>query len=107
MEKIVKKLINWEKTGRNLKFLRQGNMDLRRYVCRVLKYDDNDCDGACESCNYKVDDSISQRELAEVFNVTDNVICNWESGKTVVGLEDLLYYCRIAKVDLFDLLVLE
>ena len=95
MESIKRKYIDWKKTGIRLKNLRNHNLNLRRYVCKILKYDDGHCSGACESCEYELDSSISRTELATVFNVSESVIFNWENGKTPISIEDLLYYCQI------------
>ena len=99
--------IDWKKTGKNLMLLRNDNMTLRRNVCSALNRDKGLCDGECLSCKYDMDSNISRTELARVFNVSDSVIFNWENGKTPVSLEDILYYCKIAGTDLFDILVFE
>ena len=51
-----------------------------------------------------MDMNISRTELAKLFNVSENVVANWESGRTQVGLEDMLFYCRIAGVTLDDII---
>ncbi len=105
MDRIERKFIDWKKTGTNLRLLRNDNIDLRRYICRELKFDENNCSGDCASCKYDMDASISRNELAEVFNVSESVVFNWESGRTPVSLDDLVFYTQVAKVDLFDILV--
>ena len=97
--------IDWEKTGKNLQLLRNDSIDLRRYVCRALRYEKQECSGACETCRFDMDNSISRTELARVFHVSENVIFNWETGKTPVSLEDMLFYCRIAQVQLSEIVV--
>ena len=107
--KIVRKFIDWEATGNKLYRLRSDNANLRRYVCSMLKKDTAHCNsktGECEKCDDKnMDKSISRSELGEVFGVTDNVINNWEIGRTEVNVENLLFYCQIAEVKLEDILV--
>ncbi len=107
MSNISRKHINWEKTGRNLLILRNDNLALRRNVCRALNYDKNECSGLCEDCRYDIDMNISRAELAKIFNVSDSVIFNWESGKTPVGLEDMLFYCAISGVKPEDIIVFD
>jgi len=103
----MRRYIDWQKTGKNLQLLRNDNIELRRYVCSTLNRSKGDCDGKCLTCKYDMDSNISRPELAHVFNVSESVIFNWESGKTPVGVEDLLFYCEIAKVKLEDILVFD
>lgn len=107
--KIVRKLIDWEATGNKLYRLRSDNEHLRRYVCSALRSEENTCDNSphdCDNCTDKyMDKNISRPELAKVFAVSESVINNWESGKTKIGIEDLLFYCQIAEVTLDDILV--
>ena len=107
--KITRKFIDWEATGNNLFRLRSDNEHLRRYVCSALRKNSDKCNNDsydCENCTYKhMDKNISRPELASVFGVSDNVINNWESGRTAVGIEDLLFYCQIARVSLDSILV--
>ncbi len=107
--KIERRFVDWEATGNKLFRLRSDNAALRRYVCSMLRKDTDRCNsktGDCEHCGDKyMDKSISRPELAEVFGVSESVINNWESGRTEVGIEDLLFYCRIAGVTLEDVLV--
>lgn len=105
MKNIERRYINWKKTGRNLKMLRMDNLILRRNVCYKLNYDKGECSGECEKCKYDMDTSISRAELAKIFFVTDSVITNWESGRTRVDLEAMLFYCQIAGVTLEDIIV--
>ena len=94
------------RTGRQLQVLRLDNENLRRYVCSALNYDKNECDGSCEDCDprytrrgHGMDLSISQRELAQVFGVCTSVVANWESGRSLPPIEDLMLYGEICKVD--------
>ncbi len=107
-ERISRPIINWTKTGKNLQILRNDNMKLRRYVCRELRMKSGDCDGEqCENCRFEMDNSISQFELAKIFNVTPSNIANWESGRSRPQIEDLLMYSRICDLDFFDVVVFE
>ncbi len=99
--------IDWEKVGVNLEKLRMDNISLRRYVCRVNHYDEAECSGECESCKYEMDNSISRRELAAAFYTTENVVCNWETARSTIDIESLLFYCDIAGVTLDDILVFQ
>ena len=108
----MRRYIDWKKTGYNLQLLRNDNIDLRRYVCNAINESKPDkekrlCSGDCESCKFEMDRSISRVELAQVFNVSESVIFNWEIGKTPVSLEDMLFYCAIAKVALDDIIFFE
>lgn len=105
MEKLQRQFIDWQKTGKNLLLLRMDNVNLRRYVCYTFNDGNRNCNYDCDSCVTEMDHSISRNELAAVFGVSANVVYNWENGATPVGLEDLLYYCKIAKVDLFSIIV--
>lgn len=109
--KIIRKFIDWEATGNKLYRLRSDNAALRRFVCSVLRKESDKCNndsGDCENCTDKyMDKSISRTELGDVFGVTESVINNWESGRTEVGIEDLLFYCKIANVALDDILVFQ
>ena len=100
-----RKRIDWIKTGRNLQLLRNDNIHLRRYVCSALNYDKGECSGECNDCKFEMDSSISRVELAQVFNVSESVVFNWENGKTPVSVEDMLFYCRISQVQLTDIIV--
>lgn len=102
-----RKYIDWTKTGKSLLLLRNDNLNLRRYVCRANRYHMMECTGACETCRFDMDNSISRAELASVFHVSENVIFNWENGRTPVSLEDMLFYCQIARVELSELIVFE
>lgn len=105
MERVKRRVIDWGKTAKNLQLLRNDNMNLRRYVCYALKYNDAKCNGKCETCKYDMDNSISQSELAKVFNVSSSMVANWENCKSKPSLEDLIFYSEICKVDLYDILV--
>lgn len=105
MKRVQRQFIDWKKTGKNLQLLRESNGNLRRSVCNALKRDKADCDGECETCRYEIDSHISRKELAEVFGVSESVIFNWESGRTAVGYEDLLFYGQLAQIELGELAV--
>ena len=105
MEKIERICIDWSKTAKNLKLLRQDNLNLRRYVCSQLNYGERNCTGDCGKCKYDMDHSISQAELSKVFNVSESSVVNWESERSKPSLEDLIFYSQICKIDLFDVLV--
>ena len=105
MKTILRKFINWKNTGRNLQLLREDNLDLRRYVCSALKHDSGDCSGECDKCRFEMDNHISRKELAEVFGVTESVIFNWETGRTEIGLEDVLFYSQISKKELSEIII--
>lgn len=102
-----RKYIDWGKTAKNLKILRLHNLNLRRYVCRSLKYQNANCDGMCENCSLDMDPSISQKELAEVFNVSEAVIVNWENQKSKPSIEDLIFYSEICGLDLYNVIVFQ
>lgn len=105
MKPIPRNFIDWKKTGRKLQILREHNIELRRQVCRALKYDDSNCSGNCNECELEMDNHISRKELADVFGVSESVIFNWENGRTAVDYENLLFYCQLAKVDLNTIIV--
>ena len=108
MKKIERKFVDWTRTGKNLKLLRNDNIDLRRYVCFVLKTKRQDCEGLdCENCKFDMDNSISQAELAAVFNVSESMVANWENARSQPSVDDLLFYAEICKIDLKDILVFE
>ncbi|MGN0805934.1 MAG: helix-turn-helix domain-containing protein [Candidatus Coproplasma sp.] len=52
-----------------------------------------------------MDNHISRKELADVFGVSESVIFNWESGRTVVDYENLLFYSQLSKTDLAEIIV--
>ena len=97
MELIERRLIDWVKTGKKLRTLRERNLKLIRYACFVCHYEDGNCDGECENCDFDkdLDRSITREELAKVFDTTATVINNWESGNTPIPLEDLMFYAKI------------
>lgn len=106
--KISRKFIDWEATGYNLFRLRNENIALRRYVCSVLKRNTEKCNngsGDCASCDeIHMDRNISRSELAEVFGVGEAAITNWESARSHIDIENLLFYCQIAQVTIEDIL---
>ena len=105
MKRIVRKFVDRKKTGRNLQLLREDNIDLRRAVCSALKHDKDACSEMCENCKYDMDNHISRKELADVFGVTENVIFNWETGRTVVDYENLLFYSQLSKQKIDDIVI--
>ena len=105
METIKRQTVDWTKTGKNLQLLRNDNVNLRRCACRANNLKKENCDGDCETCKYDMDSNISRKELAVLFGVSDNVIYSWETGRTPIGLEDLLFYCKIARVKLEEIVV--
>ena len=105
MEEIKREFIDWKKTGQNLKLLRNDNLNLRRYVCFVLKGAKQECDLNCYECKFDMDPSISQKELSQVFNVSESMVANWESCRSIPSLEDLIFYSKICKLDLMDVIV--
>lgn len=105
MENVKIRYIDWDKTATNLKLLRNDNINLRRYVCAQLNLDKGNCGGNCETCKYDMDNSISQKELAAVFKVSDSMIINWENGKSRPALEYLIFYSEICKIGLYDVIV--
>ena len=105
MIELKRKYIDWANTAKNLKLLRRDNINLRRYVCSQLNYDKGECSGECETCRFDMDESISQLELAKVFNVSESMIVNWENNKSRPQLDDLLFYSKICGLDLYDVVV--
>lgn len=105
MKAIPRKFIDWKKTGRNLQLLREDNIELRRFVCSALNLEKGNCDGECSQCTFDMDNHISRKELSEVFGVTENVIFNWEMGRTNVSLENMLFYAQISKKKLSEILI--
>ena len=113
MYTVKRKQIDREATGRRLQVLRLDNDYLRRYVCSFLNYEKGECDGNCDECDPRdsrrgMDLNISQRELAEVFGVGTSVIANWENGRSLPPIEDLMMYGEICRIDwVADILVFE
>ncbi|MCH5159659.1 MAG: helix-turn-helix transcriptional regulator [Clostridiales bacterium] len=105
MRAIQRKFIDWKKTGKILQLLREDNLELRRAVCGALRRDKGECSGNCSDCIIDIDNHISRKELSEVFGVSESVIFNWESGRTVVDYENLLFYAQLAKTDVNDIVI--
>ncbi len=105
MKKLKRKYIDWANTAKNLKLLRQDNINLRRYVCSQLYYGQRDCAPDCEECKFDMDHSISQAELAKVFNVSESMVVNWENNKSRPQLDDLVFYSQLCELDLCDVIV--
>ena len=108
MERIKRKVIDWDKTSKNLKLLRNDNINLRKYVCRELNMRKKEygCDGAdCDTCKYDMDTSISQAELAQVFHLNESRIVSWENNRSKPTIEDLIFYSQICGIDLFEVIV--
>ena len=110
--------IDWVATGENLARLRTENIALRRYAClcntvfgtrnTLAQWDEDKtpCDMNCRECRVEnMDKNISRRELGNVFDVSENLINNWETGVSRPPLDDLLFYCELAGVELADVLV--
>lgn len=85
--------------------LREDNIKLRRQVCKALKHNDANCSGDCGICEFEMDNHISRKELADIFGVSPSVIFNWESGRTAVGYENLLFYAQLAETDVKDIVI--
>ncbi len=100
-------------TGERLQRLRKYNIHLHRYVCHELhpykkhwNCDGTDCE-ECEADDFEEED-INQSDLARVMNVGTSQIANWENGKSVPSIENLIFYCRICKIEkIEDLIVLK
>ena len=106
MEKIERKFVDWNKTSKNLRLLRNDNLNLRRYVCFVLRTKREECEGRnCETCRFDMDNSISQSELAQVFNVSESIVANWETGRSLPSVDDLLFYAEICKISFDEVIV--
>ncbi len=105
MEEIRRQFVDWGRTAKNLKLLRQDNINLRRYVCSRLYYGKRDCAENCADCKFDMDHSISQAELAKVFNVSESMVVNWENSKSRPQLDDLIFYSKICGIDLYDVIV--
>ena len=104
MEIIERQQIDWLGTGARLEELRRANRHLRSYVCWYHRRDAGVCELECEACRH-MDRLISRAELAAVFGTSEDVISNWEAGRTTVPTEDLLHYCRICRLDLCEVAV--
>lgn len=107
MQKLTRMRIDWKKTGIRLKNLRDHNPELQRYACWFNHADHERCDKNCERCDLDMDRNVSRAELAAVFQVTESVIANWESGRTSPELEDLFFYAALCHLTLEDILVTE
>ncbi len=105
---INRRIIDWQATGQNLKLLRCDNINLRRTVCHDLSVNlvkGHLCKTLdCQHCNH-MDSQISQAELAVIMNVSDSMIANWETNRTIPTLEDLFLYCDLCVLSLDDVLV--
>lgn len=101
----MSRFVDWKSTAHNLKLLRGDNINLRKFVCRALKFKDENCSGECDECKYDMDSSISQSELAEVFGVSTSVIANWETGRTEPTLDDLIFYSKMCKLNLKEVVI--
>ena len=114
MEIIKPIIIDWDKTKDSLAYLRTNDKNLIKYVCYYNKVNIDDINLRekntcfnnydCNNCN-NVDKAISRSELAKAMGVTDDVIYNWETGKTIPDIEDLLLYSKICNKKLEDILV--
>ncbi len=119
MEVYSRLKIDWVKTGENLADLRMNNFNLRRYVCYFNKKENEHNVSKlgyrpkytcffgykCEECTKEMDRSISVQELANVFGLSRDIINNWETGRTIPDIEDLLMYSKITKLSIEDILI--
>lgn len=105
MKPIVRQFIDWQKTGRNLQLLREDNIELRKFVCHAKKQEAGGCLGNCNTCRFEMENRVSRKAIAELFGVSESVVFNWESGRTAVPLEDILFYVHIAGLQLDNVLV--
>ncbi len=105
---ITRRIIDWQATGYNLKLLRCDNLKLRKHVCRQLSSSltkGHICRTLdCDNCT-NMDNQISQAELAIVMNVSDSMVANWETNRTIPTLEDLLMYCDLCDMSLENIIV--
>ena len=101
--------MDWEKTGKRLQALRERNIDLIRYTCFVCHFNQANCDGNCEECDFDkdLDTRITREELSQVFNVGEAVINNWETGRTPIPLEELFLYCEITNKRMDEIIAFE
>lgn len=97
--------IDWQNTAKNLKLLRNDNINLRKFVCKTLSEKVRGCLGECETCKFDMDHSISQYELSKAFKVSESMIVNWENGKSKPPLEYLLFYSDVCGISLNDVIV--
>lgn len=112
MEHIDFEVVDRRATGEKLQRLRKYDLNLHRYVCHELHSPTStycsgtDCD-QCEANDFEEED-INQPDLARVMNVATSQIANWENGKSIPSLENLIFYCRICNIEkIEDLIVLE
>lgn len=103
--KYTRRFIDWKKTGKTLQLLRNDNLNLRKYVCSARNKATCGAECECDGCYYEMDSNVSRSELAEVFGVSESVIFNWETGKTPVSLEDMIFYSDVSGVELDKLIV--
>ncbi len=105
---ITRRIIDWKATGYKLKLLRCDNISLRKAVCHHLSKTlakGHICRTLdCDNCT-NMDNQISQAELAVVMNVSDSMVANWETNRTIPTLEDLLMYCDLCDITLEDIIV--
>ena len=116
MNLINKIVIDWDKTKDNLLDLRLNNINLRKYVCYYNKFNKDDINlrekytcfnnYLCDDCKM-VDLKISRSELAFTLGVSDDIIYNIETGKTIPDLEELILYSKISKVPLENIIVIK
>lgn len=109
MEEIKRIYIDWEKTAKNLRLLRESNSNLKKYVCymtKIVNSKNAQCSGDCENCKFDIDHHISQKELASVFNVSASSVINWENGKSKPPIEEIFFYAKICNLGLKDVLVM-
>ena len=109
-------IIDWDKTKDNLIDLRLNNINLRKYVCYYNKLNKEDIElrekytcfnnFSCDECK-NIDSKISRAELAFSLGVSDDIIYNIETGKTIPDLEELILYSKISDVPLEEIIVIK
>lgn len=106
---ITQKRVNWRATGRKLEELRRANRFLRENVCYYNKsrIEKTTCKSECCDCATQIDNSISRRELGDLFGLSPTVIGNYETGRSFVPYEVLLFYCQLSGLKLEDIIVFE
>ncbi len=101
-----RRIIDWQKTSKNLKLLRCDNLSLRREICKYLRSKDGECDGDhCPCCRLDMETAISQAELADFFKVSESVVANWETARSEPSVEDLLFYADLCGLKVEDIVV--
>lgn len=111
MEKYCGKVIDWEKTGKNLEYLRRHNVNLIKKICEYCRSQEdskNYCSGGekCKTCTFDMDTHISRNELASaVVGWSDSQVANWEDARSVISIEDLFVYCELCEMKIEEILI--